>query len=108
MAPLRTAALAVDTKVYEGMITSSPSRRSHSSAAISSAAGAGGGQQYSPRAEAILHQFLGAPGEWAVTAGMAAGNGLTDVDQLGPDDARFIKWNVQRHGAGLAGSEEVG
>ena len=37
-APRRAKALAVDTKVYDGMITSSPSPMSNSSAAISSAA----------------------------------------------------------------------
>ena len=37
-APRSTAALAVDTKVNEGMMTSSPGARSNSSAAISIAA----------------------------------------------------------------------
>jgi hypothetical protein len=37
-APARTKALAVDTKVYDGMITSSPGSTSHKSAAISNPA----------------------------------------------------------------------
>ena len=97
VAPRSTTALAVETKVKDGRITSSPGPRSHSSAANSSAAVQEVVSRYAPRAEALLHQLLRTPGERAIAAGMTAGNGLADVDKLGADDARLVEWDVDLH-----------
>ena len=63
--------------------------------------GAGRGQQDTLSAETLLEELLGAAGEAAAAAGVAAGNGLTDVDQLRADDAWFIERDANCHGAGL-------
>ena len=97
VAPRSTKALAVETNVKDGMITSSPGPTSASSAAISSAAVQECVRRRAKR-RACLPGALTAPaGKSTVARQVTRGDGLLDVAQLGAYRVGAIEWNAERH-----------
>ena len=89
-APRSTKALAVETKVYDGMMTSSPGPTSARMAAISRA-------DETSRRDCYAVHLPEAPatsrGEGSVPGKVAGGDGVLDVRQLGADG----EWLVERN-----------
>ena len=104
VAPRSTNALAVETNVNDGMMTSSPGPRSSSIAAISSAAGARMRQQRRRRAESgRSSQAWQRLVKQSVAGELAGGDGFLDVRELPAGQVRSIegKSRHQRESCGL-------
>ena len=88
VAPRSTNALAVETNVNDGMITSSPGPMSSSSAAISSAAVHEVREQRLRRTDPALEPGLAPSGEASVAGELPGRDGLLDVRELATGEIR--------------------
>ena len=96
-APRSTNALAVETKVNDGMITSSPGSRSSSSAAISSAAVHECRQQRAPGSESRLEPRLTLPRERAIPREVQVLHRLFHVPNLATREMWAIERQISAH-----------
>ena len=94
-APRWTKALAVETKVKAGTITSSPGREIEERAGHLQGMRAGGCDERAPNAERFLEKLVALPGKKLVARDLAHADRLENVFQFASFERRTIEGEVQ-------------